>query len=75
MLEYIGNALLRLCDGFRERYGDRPLLFAGGVMSNTQIKEKITKRLHASFAAPALSSDNAVGIAALAALAHQREGV
>ena len=75
VLEYIGNALLRLCDGFRERYGDRPLLFAGGVMSNTQIKEKITKRLRASFAAPALSSDNAVGIAALAALAHQREGV
>ena len=45
-------------------------------MSNVQIKEKLTKRLGgaASFAAPALSADNAVGIAALAALAHAKEG-
>ena len=76
VLDYIGNALLRLCEGYRTRYGERPYLFAGGVMSNTQIKEKISRRLGdaASFAAPALSADNAVGIAALAALAYAKEG-
>ena len=74
VLDYIGNALLRLCEGYRTRFGERPFLFAGGVMSNAQIKAKITARYAASFAAPALSSDNAVGIAALAALAHQKEG-
>lgn len=74
VLDYIGNALLCLCDGYRKRYGDRPFLFAGGVMSNTQIKEKISARIRASFATPALSADNAVGIAALAALAYKKEG-
>ena len=74
VLDYIGNALLRMAEGFRARYGERPYLFAGGVMSNSQIKAKLSSRLSASFATPALSSDNAVGIAALAALAYQKEG-
>ena len=42
-------------------------------MSSTILKDAIKKRFAASFAEPALSSDNAVGIAALAARAYRRE--
>ena len=49
-----------------EKYGDYPFLFAGGVMSNTLLKEKLTQRFHGFFSDPVYSSDNAVGIAWLA---------
>lgn len=74
VLDYIGNALLYMAEGYRDRYGEAPFLFAGGVMSNRQIKAKLGARLCASFATPALSADNAVGIAALAARAHGARG-
>ena len=41
-------------------------------MSSTILKDAIKKRFAASFAEPELSSDNAVGIAALAARAYRR---
>ena len=48
-----------------------PLVFAGGVMSNTIIRSKIEAELSdVYFAEPALSADNAVGIAALTADAY-----
>ena len=74
VLDYIGNALLFMAEGYRERHGEAPFLFAGGVMSNRQIKAKLGARLPASFATPALSADNAVGIAVLAARAHATRG-
>ena len=49
------------------------MLFAGGVMSNTIIRARIESELDAAFAAPALSADNAVGIALLTAMAHAAE--
>lgn len=59
-------------EGMTERllteYGDLPVVYAGGVMSNTLIREALTRRFHARFAPPAFSSDNAAGIAVLAAL-------
>ena len=56
-----------------EKFGPRDLLCAGGVMSSTILRGAITERFSASFAEPALSSDNAVGIAALASGAYRRE--
>ena len=51
-----------------------PLLFAGGVMSNSILRRDLTEKYGATFAEPAFSSDNAAGVAVLAALAEQKGG-
>lgn len=66
VLNYIADALIGITDGFVEKYGTMPILYAGGVMCNSIIKRKISEKYSASFAEPRLSADNAVGIAALA---------
>lgn len=70
---YLSEAIITMTEQVFERSGARELLCAGGVMSSTILKDAIAKRFAASFAEPALSSDNAVGIAALAARAYRRE--
>lgn len=66
VFNYIGKALLSLTDAYVTRYGNSDVLFAGGVMSNGIIKKIISEKYNASFATPALSADNAVGVAYLA---------
>ncbi|WP_195983471.1 peptidase M22 [Clostridium sp. D33t1_170424_F3] len=65
-------SILAALDGMaaklRGEYGDIPLLFAGGVMSNGIIRNALTEKYGALFAEPAFSSDNAAGIAVLASL-------
>lgn len=51
-----------------ERYGRLPLLYAGGVMSNSQIQRNLSRKYGGAFAPSVYSSDNACGIAVLAAL-------
>ncbi len=51
-----------------DKYGDLPLVYAGGVMSNSIIREKIQGKFDAGFAKPEFSCDNAAGIAILTAL-------
>ena len=65
VLDYIGEALSLLAQKYEEEFGKSEFVFAGGVMSNSIIKNKLKSRFSASFAEPALSADNAVGIAAL----------
>ncbi len=62
-LDYIGNTLEKMCLVLRENYGDLPLFFAGGVMSNSIIREKLTRSLGAYFAPAAYAADNAAGVA------------
>ena len=50
-----------------EQYPGLPLIFSGGVMSNRLIRARVTEKFGGSFAAPEFSSDNAAGIAVLAA--------
>ena len=59
-LDGMAMALLR-------KYGDLPLLFAGGVMSNSIIRGALTQKYGAVFGEPAFSADNAAGVAVLAA--------
>lgn len=66
VLDYIGDAVCELSDAYLETYGNTHFVYAGGVMSNGIIKKKIKERFECSFAEPAMSSDNAVGIAYLA---------
>ncbi len=65
VLNYIGDALCILAEEYEIRFGRSRFVFAGGVMCNSIIKKKLSDRFDASFAEPAMSADNAVGIAAL----------
>ena len=57
------------------KYGDLPLVYAGGVMSNSIIRKKITEEFDADFAEPEFSCDNAVGTAIFAYLSDLKEKV
>ena len=62
---YICSALETMTDKIKEEYGDLPILYSGGVMSNTLIKERLTEKYGGLFATPEYSSDNAAGVAIL----------
>jgi N6-L-threonylcarbamoyladenine synthase len=70
VLEYIGDALALLAENYESIYGRGSIVFAGGVMCNSIIKNKLSKMFDASFAEPMMSADNAVGTAYLALLEY-----
>lgn len=72
-LEYIASALVSVCERYEAENGKTKFVFAGGVMSNSIIKSRLSERFDVIFADPALSSDNAVGIAMLTAKAFTTE--
>ena len=68
VITYIADTIDKMTNKITKAYSDMPLVFAGGVMSNSIIKERITKKYNAYFSAPELSCDNAVGVAIYAYL-------
>lgn len=60
-------ALAGMTQALIRKYGPLPLVYAGGVMSNTLLRERLGGQFHGVFAPPALSADNAAGIALLTA--------
>ena len=66
-LAYLGDAIEGVTENALRTSGAAPVLFVGGVMSNSILKERLAGAFDAAFAHPTLSADNAVGIAALAA--------
>ena len=54
-----------MCDQLIEKYGDMPIIFAGGVMSNVLMRERLCRSFEAYFSEPAFSADNAAGVALL----------
>lgn len=71
-LQAVAAALEEMTEHLLQAYGDLPLLYAGGVMSNTMIRDRFVSRFGAHFAPPALSADNAAGVAILGYLKHER---
>ena len=69
--ENMNKTLSKMTENIISERGKLPLVFAGGVMSNSIISKSLTERFGATFASPELSSDNAVGIAVLTALQHK----
>jgi len=55
-----------MTEGVFTKFGEMPVLFAGGVSSNVILREEMERRFGAHFAQPAFSCDNAAGIAILA---------
>lgn len=72
VLTYIANAIDEMTQRIIDAYGNIPIMFVGGVMSNTLIRNQITKKYNAYFAEPDLSCDNACGIAIYAYLKDRK---
>lgn len=68
LLSYIADTLSKMTEELLKKYGDLPVIFAGGVMSNSIIRAVLQSRFNVFFASPELSSDNAVGTAFLTSL-------
>ena len=71
VFDFIGKTLLAMGESLEERFGKYPVLFAGGVMSNQLMRQRLSARFDASFAEPAFSADNAAGIALLCRAAEK----
>lgn len=67
-INFLCDTFKKMIDSAFEKYGKIPLLCVGGVMSNTLIREELSKQFGALFAKPEFSCDNAVGTAVYCAL-------
>ena len=69
-LLYLARALTEMADFALRKSGDLPLVFSGGVTSNTLLRQTLGTRFDCVFASKELSCDNAVGTAYLACRRH-----
>ena len=68
VFDFICRTLCEMASQIIEKYGNMPILFAGGVMSNTLMRKSISSRFEAFFADAQFSADNAAGVALLCRL-------
>lgn len=74
-LDFIAETVIAMTSAAIERHGELPLVFAGGVMSDVIIRDKIISRYKdALFADPEFSCDNAAGIAVYGYLKYMSTG-
>jgi N6-L-threonylcarbamoyladenine synthase len=67
VFDFIEKTLENITNNLREKYKEKAIIYAGGVMSNSIIKERLKNKFdNVYFAKPEFSSDNACGIALLA---------
>ena len=70
-LDFIGETVIAMTSSARESCGELPLVFAGGVMSDVIIRDRILSVFpEANFAEPAFSCDNAAGVAIFGCMKH-----
>ena len=67
-LAYVEATIAKMTENCFEEYGVMPVVFAGGVMSNTIIRKSLESKFNAFFAFPEFSCDNAAGAAVLGGL-------
>ncbi|MDE5764286.1 MAG: peptidase M22 [Ruminococcus sp.] len=73
-LDFIAETIIAMTEHATGKYGNLPLIFAGGVMSDRLIRNKIISRFEsASFAQPEFSCDNASGVAIYGFLKFRNE--
>ncbi len=73
-LDFVGKTIEKMTEYAIEKYGNLPLVYAGGVMSNSIIRKRITDKFGAYFAEPDFSCDNAAGVSILAAMKGAENG-
>lgn len=65
-MEFVASAVCGMSERIRESCGDLPFVYAGGVMSDSIIRDRLQAPFDCVFAKPEFSSDNAAGTAVLA---------
>ena len=65
VFDFVERTLCEMGKWAIEKYGNMPVLFAGGVMSNKLMRCGLGKNFEAYFSEPEFSADNAAGIALL----------
>ena len=68
--DFIERTLTEMAEQIFDKHQRMPILFAGGVMSNKIMRQRLSERFDAYFAEPEFSSDNAAGVALLCRLKH-----
>ena len=71
-LKSVEAALIAMTKALFAEYGELPMVYAGGVMSNALLQQSMASHFGGFFAQPAFSADNAAGIAVLTAMRHGR---
>lgn len=67
LLSYISDTVIAMTGHALTQLGDIPVVYAGGVMSNSIIRKNVSERIKNSFfAEPQFSCDNGAGVAILA---------
>lgn len=62
-LEYITASVEQMTRNILNQYGNLPVLYAGGVTSNSLLRRRIKEQFGGIFSPPEYSCDNAVGVA------------
>ena len=75
VFDFIGRTLDEMRRQVTEKYGEMPVIFAGGVMSNKLMRERLAAECEAYFSEPEFSADNAAGIALLCRDKYLKERV
>lgn len=70
-LTYVEVSLSSMADYLLEQYPNLFLVFSGGVMSNSILRNHFLDRYRCCFAEPKYSADNAAGIAVLTAMSAE----
>lgn len=65
VFDFIGRTLGEMTENVRKKLGELPVIYAGGVMSNSIIKDMLASKKNTFFADRAFSADNAAGTALL----------
>lgn len=71
-LDFVAQTLSQMTENILNEHGRMPVLYAGGVMSNCRIRERLERKFHAYFGAPAFSADNAAGTSLLCRYQHMK---
>ncbi len=71
-LKSVEVALMAMTKALFAQYGELPIVYAGGVMSNAMLQQSLSYHFGGFFAKPAFSADNAAGIAVLTAMRHEQ---
>lgn len=71
-IEYIVSSVEAMTEKLLEKYGNIPVVYAGGVTSNSILKQRLSQKFAGLFAPAEFSCDNAVGIALAAYLKDKK---
>ncbi len=73
VFEFLAKTLEKMTAGAEALCPGLPIVYAGGVMSNSFLQSRLGKRKESYFAAPEFSADNAAGIALLCRKTYLKE--